>query len=75
MKKMDYITPETEVIALRLSDSVLEVGDLFTGSAGEDSHEWWVGGKEGGDFEEEALGSSDIQYDGPNNNLWNDDED
>lgn len=63
MKKQIYITPETEVVRLHVSDPVLEIGDLFVDSAEEDHHEWWVGGKEnGGIFDETPFGS-----------LWDDD--
>ena len=33
-----------------------------------------IGAKEGS-VEEEAIGSSDLQYEGPNKSLWGDDED
>lgn len=57
MKKLQYVTPDTQVVKLNISDPVLEVGDLFDGSNGEDSHEWWVGAKEnGGIFDEEPFG-------------------
>lgn len=44
--KKDYIKPVSEIVCPRLMNSILEVGDLFDGSANEDSHEWWVGAKE-----------------------------
>ena len=58
MKKQYYISPDTQVVKLNISDPVLVVGDLFEGSSEEESHDWWVGAKEnGGFFDEEPFGS------------------
>lgn len=45
MKKQKYIEPETVFVKLRTAEPVLLIGDLFTGSAKEDSKDSWVGGK------------------------------
>ena len=73
MKKKQYIAPETEQILLKLTDPVLVVGDLFTGSAGEDSQDWWVNGKENDNFEE-VEENSDLGLAPTNPNIWGDDE-
>lgn len=59
MKKSIYITPETEVVLLNLTDTVM-LDDLFGGESeqGEDNQSPWAGGKEfGGIFDEEPFGS------------------
>lgn len=64
--KKKYIVPEL------LFFHVINEGIMH--SATEPSIGEWVGAKEGS-VEEETVGSSDIEYDGPKNNIWNEDED
>ncbi len=64
--KKKYIVPEL------LFFHVINEGIMH--SATEPNVGDWVGAKEGS-VEEETIGSSDIEYDGPKNNIWNDDED
>lgn len=73
MKKKQYIAPETEKILLKLTDPVLVIGDIFTGSAGEENHSGWGGAKENDTFEEEE--NSDLGLSPTNPNLWGSDED
>lgn len=73
MKKKQYIVPETEKILLKLTDPVLVVGDLFTGSASEENHSGWGGAKENDDFEE-VEENSDLGLAPTNPNIWGDDE-
>jgi len=73
MKKKQYIAPEAEKILLKLTDPVLVVDDLFTGSAGEENHSGWGGAKENDDFEE-AEENSDLGLAPTNPNIWGDDE-
>jgi hypothetical protein len=67
MKKNKYVTPQTEVVILRLTDTILgdKLDDLFGGASeeGEDSHTHWATAKEGGMFEDFV----------PFGNLWDDD--
>ena len=70
MKKNQYIAPKTSIVLLNISDPVLEVGDLFDGSAGEDSHEGWFGAKENAFFDDDEQ-----SIDAPrNNSVWEEDE-
>lgn len=65
--KKEYIVPEL------LFFQVINEGILY--SATEPNIGKWVGAKEGSVVEEESIGSTDLDYDGPKNNLWNEDED
>ena len=65
--KKKYTVPEVLFI------HVINEGILY--SATEPNVSGWVGGKESSEFEEEGTTvPSDLEYDGPKNNLWNDDE-
>ena len=64
--KKEYIVPEL------LFFHVINEGVMH--SATEPNVSGWIGAKEGS-VEEETVGSSDIEYDGPKNNIWNEDED
>lgn len=66
--KKKYIVPEL------LFFHVINEGIMH--SATEPNVGTWVGGKENSEFEEEDTSvPNELQYDGPKNNLWNDDED
>ena len=68
MNRKEYVCPLTEIVRVRVSEPVLVLTDLFTGSNKEDSHESWFGAKEtGGD--EGGLWGDD------NGSLWDDDLD
>ena len=65
MKKNRYITPETEVVKLRLMGTVMGgLDDLFGGESepDEDSQDPWVGAKDNSGFFDDPFGS-----------LWDDD--
>ncbi len=64
--KKTYIIPEVLFVDL-INEGIMH-------SATEPNVGDWVGGKESSEFEEEPAVSSDLQYNGPKNNLWNDDE-
>jgi hypothetical protein len=65
--KKTYIIPEVLFVDL-INEGIMH-------SATEPNVGDWVGGKESSEFEEEGTTvPSDLEYDGPKNNLWNDDE-
>ena len=70
MKKV-YIKPGCFIMPVE--------GCVILAKSGEPEVTENIGAKESGisfeNVEEETFGSADLEYDGPKNNLWNEDED